>query len=98
LALLLALAAAPARAGEMDLRAGNRLYEQRRYDDALERYNRAAASRPQDPRPLFNAGDALYRLERADDASAAFESLAGRKDLPAGGRAAALYNLGNTRY
>ncbi|MBI3563715.1 MAG: VWA domain-containing protein [Elusimicrobia bacterium] len=96
---LAALAAAPARAlGDGLLRDGNRKYGQEKYDEALELYGQAAARRPNDPRPAFNAGDALYRLDRASDAAGAFASVAGRRGAPAPLRAASLYNLGNALY
>ncbi len=98
--LLLLAAAAPARAAlaEGVLRDANRKYGDRRYEDALELYGRASGRRPADPRPVFNAGDALYRLDRDSDAAGAFDSVAGRRDAPQRLRSAALYNLGNARY
>ncbi|MDP3543060.1 MAG: VWA domain-containing protein [Elusimicrobiota bacterium] len=94
-----ALAAPAAAAGaEGSLRAGNRLYVQEEYEGALERYGEAAVKAPKDPRPAFNAGGALYRLEKLDDATAMYEAVAARKDLPAVTRSAALYNLGNARF
>ncbi len=100
-ALVLAvLAAGPASAAtaEGELRAGNKLYGQEKYDAAFERYGAAAVKRPKDPRPSFNAGDALYRLDKLEDASAMYESVGVRKDVTPAVRAAALYNLGNARY
>jgi tetratricopeptide (TPR) repeat protein len=82
----------------MSLREGNRLYGKERYEDALERYDRARRSKPKDPRPAFNAGDALYRLSRLDDAGELFGALAARADLPPATRAQAWYNLGNARF
>ncbi|MDX6768981.1 MAG: tetratricopeptide repeat protein, partial [Elusimicrobiota bacterium] len=80
------------------LRAGNRAYADGRHADALERYGRAAGRRPKDARPLYNAGAAFYRLERHDDASAAWGEVAGRGDAARAVRAGALYNLGGARY
>lgn len=99
-AVLLALAAAaPARAlGDGDLREGNRRYDKTRYEEALESYGRASAARPTDPRPVFNAGDALYRLDRSSDAAGAFGAVASGRGVPARLRADALYNLGNSLY
>jgi len=98
-AALLALAVpSSAASAEGSLRAGNRLYGRERYEGALERYGEAAAKAPKDPRPAFNAGGALYRLEKLEDATAMYEAVAARKDLPAATRAAALYNLGNARF
>ncbi|NNN07504.1 MAG: VWA domain-containing protein [Elusimicrobia bacterium] len=99
--LLAALAlAAPARAGMLSspLRDANKKYDQGQYDDALALDSRASEDAPNDPRPVFNAGDALYRLDRDSDAAGAFASVASRRDAQAPLRAAALYNLGNSRY
>lgn len=100
LAVLLMLAApgASAATAEGELRAGNRLYGKGLYEESLERYGAAAGKRPKDPRPLYNAGAALYRLDRHDDASQAWGAVAGREDLSADARASALYNLGGARY
>ena len=80
------------------LRDANKTYDQKDYETALEQYGEASGQRPADPRPVFNAGDALYRLDRATDAAGAFSSIAVRREAPSSLRAAALYNLGNSRY
>jgi Ca-activated chloride channel family protein len=97
---LLAAASRPAAAAtfEARLRDANKTYENKDYENALEQYGDASGRRPADPRPVFNAGDALYRLDRDTDAAGAFDSVAGRRDAPAALRAAALYNLGNSHY
>ncbi len=99
-ALALAALAAPAAAAtaEGELRAGNRLYTKEKYEAALKRYSASAGKKPRDPRPSFNAGGALYRLDQLEDATAMYEAVAARKDIPATTRAAALYNLGNARF
>ncbi len=99
LALTLLLCS-PARAAtaESELRAGNRLYGQKKYEDAYERYGAASAKRPQDVRPAFNAGDALYRLEKPSDSAELFEAVAMNKNASLATRADALYNLGNARF
>jgi Ca-activated chloride channel family protein len=98
--LLLLAASAPARAAgtESVLRDANKNYSDGKYEDALEGYAEASGRRPSDPRPVFNAGDALYRLDRDSDSAGAFDSIASRGDAPAPLRAAALYNLGNSLY
>ncbi|MEK7389982.1 MAG: VWA domain-containing protein [Elusimicrobiota bacterium] len=97
---LLPLFASPAfsATAESDLRAGNRLYGQGLYEQALERYARAAERRPKDSRATFNSGDALYRMEKAQDAAEIFEDLAKNPNSPPATRSASLYNLGNARY
>jgi Ca-activated chloride channel family protein len=91
-------ATASAATFEGRLRDANKTYENKDYESALEQYGDASGQRPNDPRPVFNAGDALYRLDRATDAAGAFGSIAVRREVPASLRAAALYNLGNSRY
>lgn len=95
LALALLCLPRPALAGgrESALREGNRFYSQRRYQDALARYGQAHGRA--DPRPDFNSGDALYRLEDYDRSEQLFRSLAGNERLPRPTRASAYYNLGN---
>jgi Ca-activated chloride channel family protein len=92
--LLLCLLAPQGRAAgrESELRAGNRLYEKRRFEQSLQRYR--AAQRPGDARPEFNAGDALYRLEDFEEAARRFQGLAEDPKTPRELRAAAYYNLG----
>jgi Ca-activated chloride channel family protein len=101
-AALLAAAAsgaspAAAATAEGALRRGNKHYEKRQYEPALEQYGRAAARSPKDARPVFNAGDAHYRLEDYARAQEAFKAVAESGAAPAA-RAAAYYNLGNALY
>jgi Ca-activated chloride channel family protein len=100
--VLVLLAAASARSAaatfEGRLRDANKEYDDGKYEDALESYGDASGLRPADPRPVFNAGDALYRLDRDSEAAGAFDSVAERRDAPPALRAASLYNLGNARY
>jgi Ca-activated chloride channel family protein len=98
--LLVCAAAAAARADVLSspLRDANKKYDAGDYDQALELDSRASEAAPNDPRPIFNAGDALYRLDRDTDAAGAFSSVAAQRAAPSGLRADALYNLGNARY
>lgn len=97
--LLAALLSRPANAatGEGALRKGNRLYEAEQYEPAVEQYSIAGKKKPKDPRPVFNVGDALYKLEAYDQAEEAFTSLT-HPSLPAGIRSSAHYNLGNVHF
>jgi Ca-activated chloride channel family protein len=100
-ALLLALLiAAPARAGLVSspLDDANKKYDQKKYEEALDLDSQASEAAPNDPRPVFNAGDALFRLDRDSEAAGAFGSVAESAAAPRALRAAALYNLGNTLY
>ncbi|HVA67512.1 MAG TPA: VWA domain-containing protein [Elusimicrobiota bacterium] len=96
LILLLVFSASGARAAttDSDLRAGNKLYGKESYLDALDDYSAAAAKSPNDIRPVFNSGDALFRLEDMDEASQAFKALTD-SSAPPRVRSAASYNLGD---
>jgi len=86
-AALLALAACSA------ARKGERLYADGRYPEAYEAFA-AALARDSTPRLRYNAGAALYRLERYEAAAAQFRGAARHAETPAA-RQRALYNLGN---
>lgn len=79
---------------------GNAAYEQKRFEEAVELYQRAAAAAPEAPETHFNRGDALYRGAEYEDAVSAFEQAAqlararGDAQLEARSR----YNLGNAFY
>jgi len=98
-AMVVLLAAPPSRAATLEgsLREGNRRYNDGKFDEALELYGAASGKKPADPRPVFNAGTALFRLERDSDSAAAFDAVAQRREVPRALRADALYNMGNTR-
>lgn len=98
-ALLMVLLNGPtdAATGEGALRKGNRLYEAEQYEPAVEQYSIAGKKKPKDPRPVFNVGDALYKLEAYDQAEEAFKSLT-HPSLPADIRSGAHYNLGNVHF
>ena len=74
---------------------GNRLYHEKRYEEALKLYRDAQLSDPESPEIHFNIGDALYQEEAYDQAIEAY-----RKAFELGIRdreleAQAHYNLGN---
>ena len=98
--LLLSLGAASplqAASAESALRRGNKLYGREEYVPALTEYEKAGRKKPKDGRPLFNAGDALYRLEQHEKAASAFSAVA-KSRAPVALRADAYYNLGNIHY
>lgn len=96
-ALCLAPSAAGAATAEGTLRRGNRHYERGEYERALEQYGAAARRSPRDRRPVFNAGDALFKLEQYDKAAEAFNAVA-ESGGPADVLSSAYYNLGNALY
>jgi tetratricopeptide (TPR) repeat protein len=69
---------------------GERLYHQARYPEAYDVF-RHGLERDSSPRLAFDAGAALYRLERYDEAVAAFRQAARTPER----RQRSLYNLGN---
>jgi Ca-activated chloride channel family protein len=69
---------------------GERLYHQGKYPEAY-RVFRQALERDSSARLVFDAGSALYRLERYDEAVAAFRQSSRAPEL----RQKSLYNLGN---
>jgi tetratricopeptide (TPR) repeat protein len=76
--------------------AGNRLYEERQYDEALKRYTDAQVHDPDSAILHFNIGDVFYQQEAFDRANEEFErSLAG---ADAELRARSFYNLGNAHF
>ncbi|MEK7858068.1 MAG: VWA domain-containing protein [Elusimicrobiota bacterium] len=93
LALLLPAGRAEALGREAALRKGNKLYDARRYEEAMARYKEAA--KPGDVRPFFNSADALYQLEAYDEAGDSFQALTDPK-LPKQLRSRAFYNQGNS--
>lgn len=100
LASALALGAGPegvcAQAGRAQVREGNRLYEDGRYQEAHQRYLEALAATPESPLIRYNDANALYKSEdfqrAAEEYQRAIES--GDADLAA----SAWYNLGNALY
>lgn len=94
LLLALALPRASQAGAESSLRSGNKLYKQEKYIPALENYSQSGKRNPSDPRPIFNSGDALYRMEQYDQSAQAFSALT-RPQLPPELRSAAFYNLGD---
>ncbi len=96
LLFLLLLAAYPAVAGvQADLREGGKLYEEKKYGQALAKYNQILRDAPQDEAASFGAGAAAYYLKDYGSAEAAFKQAA-RKNGSL--EQDALFNLGNAYY
>jgi Ca-activated chloride channel family protein len=75
---------------------GNRLFEEKKYEEALTRYNEAQQELPESPKIFFNIGDVYYRQEGYDKAASLFGKVIQSADR--GLQARSFYNLGNTRF
>jgi tetratricopeptide (TPR) repeat protein len=95
---LAAIAPAPlsAQAGRAQVREGNRLYEEGRFEEAHEKYLEGLAEAPESPVILFNDGNALYRSEDYRRALEAYQQAIDSGDAELA--SAAWYNLGNALY
>jgi Ca-activated chloride channel family protein len=103
--LVLVLASLPADAGvlyEVLLRprrltsAGRRQYEAGNDPLALQSFERAAQTRPEDPRARFNLADGLYKNGKFAEAGALYLALGANPASPLA--APARFNLGNARF
>jgi len=76
---------------------GNRLYEQGRFNEAINRYNRALVENPEALRPKFNKANGYYRLDDLSQAMDLYREVAAEsKDMQL--VAKAKYNLGNSYF
>jgi Ca-activated chloride channel family protein len=71
-------------------------YQDGRYEKALEEYQRALKSKPDDPRLHFNAGAAAFQKEDYEQALAHLNSALITQEVPLQQRA--YYNIGNTQF
>lgn len=88
------LAAAQPGRGAVD--AGNRLYDEGRYEEAHEQYLEALRQAPDSPIVPFNDGNALYRTEELQRATESYRQAVESGDPAV--EAQAWYNLGNALY
>ena len=72
---------------------GNRLYEQKRYDEALRKYTDAQAKKPSAPELHYNIGNVLFRKGEIDKAIEEYGRA--QASAPTRLRQAAAYNQGN---
>lgn len=78
-----------------ELKAGNKAYQQKKFDSAAKQYEKAIEKQPKSYKGNFNLGDALYQNKEYDKARTAFNQsveLATNKQE----KADALHNVGNT--
>ena len=87
---------APAQPGRGAVAAGNRLYEEGRYEEAHEQYLEALREAPDSPIVSFNDGNTLYRTEELQRAMESYRQAVESGDPAVEGQA--WYNLGNALY
>ncbi|MGA7744980.1 MAG: tetratricopeptide repeat protein [Polyangia bacterium] len=75
---------------------GNASLQKGKAEEALARYDQAAAALPADPAVHFNRGTALFALSRYDEAIA--ELMRATESKSPSLKAAAFYNLGNSYF
>ena len=96
MALLIIFSTVPLAAGvQGDLRQGGKLYNQKKYGQALEKYNEILGRHPSDQEAALGAGASSYYLKDYSAAQAAF-SQAAEQESPR--QADALFDLGNAYY
>lgn len=79
-----------------DVKNGNRLYVQQKYDEALERYMQAAKKAPDSDIVNFNIGAALYKKGDFENIAAYFKKALLTEDKKL--KEKTYYNLGNVSY
>lgn len=78
------------------VKAGNNLYQQKKLDEALQKYNEANTALPDSDIINFNMGAALYKKEDYQKALMSFTKALMSEDRKI--EADALYNIGNCKY
>jgi tetratricopeptide (TPR) repeat protein len=79
-----------------NVREGNKLYEEERYDEAVEEYSKAGDGESDADILSFNTGAALYRQGKYEEATDAFTNALITEDK--GLEAMANYNIANSKY
>ena len=89
-------ALAAAQPGRGAVAAGNRLYDEGRYEEAHEQYLEALRQAPDSTIVPFNDGNALYRTEELERAMESYRQAIDSENPAV--EAQAWYNLGNALY
>lgn len=85
---------AAAQAGRSEVREGNRLYQEGRFEEAHEKYLEALRAAPGSPVVRFNDGNALYQTQEFQRALEAYQEAIETGDPAL--EAEAWYNVGNS--
>jgi len=96
LALVVVVAPLSGQRGRGQVEEGNRLYADKRYDDARAAYLEALKRDPNSPLIRFNEGNALYQSTDFQQAAEAYQRALESGDPALQGKA--WYNLGNALY
>ena len=78
------------------VRAGNSLYREGKYEEALKKYKAAQVESHSDERIMFNLGNAQYKLGRYEEALSEYLQSAQMEDPSV--QAQSYYNAGNALY
>lgn len=75
---------------------GNQLYTDKKYDQALTKYQDALLSNPENKRIQYNVGNTLYWKKKYEEALQEFQKVIGTQELPL--EQQTYFNMGNTMY
>ncbi len=95
-AALILIGAVPGPAAAGPLQKGYDAYQQEQFDQALEQFLRGQVHRPDDPRVLYNIGNAYYKTGAYDAAEAYYNRALSQ--APPELQPRLRYNLGNSAY
>src|SRR5210317_2153822 len=77
-----------------DMRSGNKLYNQLKFDEAEIAYKKALSKSPNYPKASYNLGNAIYQQDRNKEAVGQFELVEKTFDKKMS-KAEAYHNMGN---
>lgn len=85
-----------AQSGRKQVTEGNKLYEQKKYDEANNKYRDALVNNPENPLIHFNIGNTQYQKKKYEEAMKDFEKSLSTDDILT--QSKSYYNMGNTLY
>lgn len=91
--LLLAASASYAQNDNQLIKKGNEAYNKKQYELAKEDYKKATEKNPLNPKAQYNLGNALYKTEKPEDATLAYDAAIQNSKIPLE-KSAAFYNKG----